>query len=146
MNYRKFLSEAAKSQNMIMTKNLNEDQRTDLIQEITSRIQTLGVGLLKEILSSLKTQEEKKFNGRIDVASYNGSSLFAGDFFDNVRELKAKLVSIDPSEKKKVEKILSDYGTYNYKTKFIRTEKKCDVYHCVKGDPRYPLVVFLSRE
>lgn len=45
-------------------KNLNEDQRTDLIQEISDRLQTLSIGPLKEILDSLKTQEEKKFTGK----------------------------------------------------------------------------------
>ena len=43
---------------------LNEDQRTDLIREISDRLQTLGVDSLKEILDSLKTQEEKKFTGK----------------------------------------------------------------------------------
>lgn len=125
---------------------LNEDQRTDLIREISDRLQTLGVDSLKEILDSLKTQEEKKFTGEISASSITGSSLHAGDFFDDYLGLKAKLTRIDPNDRKKVEKLLKDHYWRGNKVKFIRSEKKCDVYHCIGKSPDHPLVVYLYRE
>lgn len=126
--------------------NLNEDQKTDLIQEINDRLQNLSVSVLNEILSSLKTQEEKKFNGNISASSITGAALHAGDYFDNIRELEAKLTQTDPNNRKKVEKLLNDYFRRGNKVKFIKSEKKCDVYHCIGKNPDYPLVVYLYRE
>lgn len=128
-------------------RNLNEDQKSDLIKEINDRLQDLSVSVLREILSSLKTQEEKKFNGNIIAASsVTGSALHAGDYFDNIRELEAKLPRIDPNNRKKVEKLLSDYYWRDGKVKFISSGKKCDIYHCFEKQSGYPLVVYLYKE
>lgn len=127
-------------------RNLNEDQKSDLIKEINDRLQDLSVSVLREILSSLKTQEEKKFNGNIAASSITGSALHAGDYFDNIRELEAKLPRIDPNNRKKVEKLLSDYYWRGGKVKFISSGKKCDIYHCFGKQSSYPLVVYLYKE
>lgn len=142
MKFTEYLNELNESR----SDRLNEDQRTDLIQEISDRLQTLGVDPLKEILDSLKTQEEKKFTGEISASSITGSSLHAGDSFDDYPGLKAKLTRIDPNDRKKVEKLLKDHYWRGNKVKFIRSEKKCDVYHCIGKSPDHPLVVYLYRE